>query len=147
MKINTLRFKLTIWYLILLGLIVIAAGVFLFQVVKEKRLAEFDRDLRNEARELTNRWERTRGLTWEQAIARTQEGSRRPYIRLVKLTFRDPRKKAPPAADIRSANVPENAFPFEKEAYDRAFRARGGEIPVFLTVRDRLLSEVLSGSS
>jgi len=138
MKINTLRFKLTLWYLILLGVIVSASGVFLFQVMKEKRMAEFDRDLRDQAGRMSERWERTEGLTWEQAIAQTQEGPRRPYIRLEKYFFRDSRRTKEPAQSLRSANVPEHAFPFEKEAYEKGWRQMGG-LPVFLTIRDPLL--------
>lgn len=139
MRINTLRFKLTLWYLIILGVIVSASGVFLFQVMKEKRLAEFDRDLRDQAGRLSERWERTDGLTWEQAIAQTQEGPQRPYVRLEKFLFGDYRREAGPApTSIRSANVPEQAFRFEKEAYEKGLRNLGG-LPVFLTIRDPLL--------
>ncbi len=138
MKINTLRFKLTLWYLIILGLLVSASGVFLFQVMKEKRMAEFDRDLRDQAGRMSERWERTEGLTWEQAIAQTQEGARRPYIRVETLIYPGPRNSQAPKPSVRSANVPENAFLFPKAAYDRAFRTRGG-LPLFLTIRDPLL--------
>jgi heavy metal sensor kinase len=138
MKINTLRFKLTLWYLIILGLLVSASGVFLFQVMKEKRMAEFDRDLRDQAGRMSERWERTEGLTWEQAIAQTQEGARRPYIRLEKYYFRDSRRTKDQAQSLRSASVPEQAFPFEKEAYEKGLRRLGG-LPVFLTIRDPLL--------
>ena len=139
MKINTLRFKLTVWYLIILGLIVAASGVFLFQVLKEKRLTEFDRDLTSQARDLANRWERTRGLSWAQAIAQTQEGSRRPFIRIVRYSDHEPEKGALPAADICSANVPENAFLFDRETYRRALRF-GNDPPMILTTEERILN-------
>lgn len=140
MKIKTLRFKLTVWYLIILGLIVAASGVFLFQVLKEKKLVEFDRDLTDQAKDLANRWERTRGLSWEQAIALTQEGSRRPFVRLVRYSEREPSKGTPPATDIRSANVPENAFRLDRETYRRAVRF-GGDPPMILTMEERPLSQ------
>jgi two-component system OmpR family sensor kinase len=139
MKINTLRFKLTVWYLIILGAIVAASGVFLFQVLKEKRLVEFDRDLKDRAEELANRWERTRGLSWEQAIALTQEGSRRPFIRVVRYFDHEPPKGAPPETNIRSANVPENAFRLDGETYRRAMRF-GNDPPMILTMEEPLLN-------
>jgi signal transduction histidine kinase len=139
MKINTLRFKLTVWYLIILGLIVAASGLFLFRVLKEKRLAEFDRDLTSQARDVANRWERTRGLSWAQAIAQTQEGSRRPFIRIVRYSEHEPEKGAPPATDIRSANVPENTFLFDRETYRRALRF-GIDPPMILTTEARTMS-------
>ncbi len=135
MRINSLRFKLTLWYLVLLGLIIAASGIFLFQVLKEKRLTEFDRGLRNRAGALAERWERTRGLTWEQAIAETQEGPDRPFIRVETLVYPGSRGSSTAKPAVRSANVPENAFLFPKEAYDRAFRTLGG-LPLFLTIRD-----------
>ena len=140
MKINTLRFKLTVWYLIILGLIVAASGAFLYQVLKEKRLVEFDRSLTDQAKDLARRWERTQGLSWEQAIALTQEASRRPFVRLVRYAEREPAKGAPPAPDIRSANIPENAFLFDRETYRRAVRF-GGDPPMILTTEDRALNQ------
>jgi len=140
MKISSLRFKLTVWYLIILGLIVAASGVFLFQVLKEKRLAEFDRDLKDRAQDLDARWERTRGLSWEQAIALTQEGSKRPFVRLVRLSERASSKAELPAADVRSANVPEDSFQLDRETYRRAIRVES-DPPMFLTIEDRRLSQ------
>jgi len=139
MRINSLRFKLTVWYLILLGLIVGASGVFLFQVLKEKRMVEFDRSLRDRAQNLAGRWEHTEGLSWEQAITQTQEESRKPFVLVERVPYGDSRERSRPAAEsIRSANVPESAFRFQKEAYDRAFRNMGG-LPAFLTIQDSLL--------
>lgn len=67
-KFRSLSFKLTVWYIIILGIIVILAGAFFFQGAKDSLMRDLDQVLLEIADETNEKWRNSRGVTWEDAI-------------------------------------------------------------------------------
>ncbi len=117
-RFRTLAFRLTIWYVVILGLIVALCGAFLYQGFKKGLLADLDKQLRDIAEHVSEHWE-PRGVTWPEAIAETEAEFRalRPFIQAVKLA---PGGNGRPEIVHRSPLVPADTFLFPPELYAKA---------------------------
>ena len=83
-KFRSLSFKLTLWYIVILGGIIILAGIFQYQSFKDSLLDELDAKLLEIADETYETWYRERGVSWEEAIKETtgRFPSYKPLIQL-----------------------------------------------------------------
>jgi len=137
-RFRSLAFKLTVWYIVILGVIVILAGLFLLQGFKEGQMNDLDKALVAITDEVHEKWWRTRGVTWEEAIekAETRYASYEPFIQVVEITEGEEREIK---CVIRSKRIPDGAFILDTHTYIRADRSDIDSY-IYRTVEDDRLS-------
>jgi heavy metal sensor kinase len=137
-KFRSLAFKLTVWYVIILGIIVILAGAFFFQRAKDSLMRDLDQVLLEIADDTNEKWQNSRGVTWEDAIAKAEEtySSYNPYIQLVEITEKGDREIV---SVIHSKKIPEGDFSLDIKLYCKADNSELDNL-VFTTVEDDRLS-------
>jgi len=118
-RFKSLAFKLTVWYIVILGILVVLAGLFLYQGFKETLMDDLDKVLLEIADETYETWGRKRGVTWEDAIQKAESkfSSYSPYIQLVQIEEHDKKRIK---RIIRSNRIPEEAFQLSTHIYYRA---------------------------
>ena len=121
-RFRSLSFKLTIWYIVILAIIIGLAGIFLYQGFKESLMAELDENLLEIANDAYEFWYRRRGVTWEEAINKAEARfvNHHPFIQMVELADRRNRKIE---KVISGSRVGEEKFLFETDIYYKADRA------------------------
>jgi heavy metal sensor kinase len=136
-KFRSLSFKLTLWYIVILGGITILAGIFQFQGFKDSLLDELDAKLLEIADETYETWYRKKGVSWEDAIQETTRRfqSYQPLILLVKLKERDGKKIE---EVIYPASIEEGSFLFDVRIYYRADRSDIDNL-IYMTLSDEKL--------
>lgn len=136
-RFRSLTFKLTVWYIVILGTIVILAGLFLHQGIKDGLMNDLDTALVAITDEALERW-RTRGVSWEEAIEKAEEryASYEPFIQVVEISEGEDKKVE---NVIRSVRIPEGAFMLETRTYIRADRTDIDSY-IFRTVEEDRLS-------
>ncbi|MGD2296013.1 MAG: ATP-binding protein [Candidatus Aminicenantes bacterium] len=137
-RVRSLSFKLTVWYIVILGIIVILAGVFLFQGFKDSLMQDLDQTLLEIANDTSEKWMKTRGLTWEGAIKKGEDkfSSYNPFIQLVEIS--DEEKKQI-VQIIRSDRIPEGVFRLDAKLYCRADKSDIDNL-IFMTMDEERLS-------
>lgn len=137
-RFRSLTFKLTVWYIVILGAIVILAGLFLHQGFKEGLMNDLDKALVEIADEAHEKWWRTREVTWEEAIEKAEEryASYEPYIQMVEISEGETRRVK---NVIRSERIPEGVFLLDTQTYFRADRTDIDSY-IFRTVEEDQLS-------
>ncbi|MGD8534942.1 MAG: ATP-binding protein [Candidatus Aminicenantes bacterium] len=137
-RFKSLTFKLTVWYIIILGVIVVLAGLFLYQGFKERLMDDLDKVLMEIADETNEKWRKKKGVTWKDAIqhAEASYSSHEPFIQLVQLAENRERQVE---RIIRSDRIPEGAFQLKTHLYYRADKSDFDSL-VFATVCEENLS-------
>ena len=137
-RFRSLAFKLTVWYIVILGAIVILAGLFLHQGFKEGLMNDLDTALVAITDEAHEKWWRSRGVTWEEAIEKAEEryASYEPFIQVVEISERETRHVE---NVIRSQRIPEGVFLLDTQTYFRADRTDIDSY-IFRTVEENRLS-------
>jgi heavy metal sensor kinase len=137
-RFKSLTFKLTVWYIIILGVIVVLAGLFLYQGFKERLMDDLDKVLMEIADETNEKWRKKRGVTWEDAIqmAEAKYSSQEPFIQLVQIAGHREQKVE---RIIRSGRIPEGAFQLKTHLYYKADKSDFDSL-VFTTVCEDHLS-------
>jgi len=137
-RFQSLSFKLTVWYIVILGVIVAVAGIFLYQGFKDSLIQELDGVLLEIADETSEDYSRTRGVGWEEAIERAEARflSHRPFIQLVALAEEGERRVE---SVIHTDRIPEGAFRLGTRLYYRADRSDIDTL-VFDTVEEEQIS-------
>jgi len=136
-KFRSLSFKLTVWYILILGIIVTLSGVFLYQSFKDSLLDELDKKLLEVAGKVSETWNSRKGVSWSDAIEKNRERFRRfqPLIQVVELEGRDEDRIA---QVHKSGGEPEDIFTFEGSHYSRAYHADLDDL-VYVTMQDSAL--------
>jgi len=137
-KFRSLSFKLTLWYIVILGGIIIFAGIFQYQGFKDSLLDELDIKLLEIANETYESWYSERGVSWEEAIQKTTAKFQtyQPFIQLVKLHERGENK----IEDVVSAeSFEEESFLFDTKIYYRADRSDIDNL-IYETIEEKRLS-------
>lgn len=121
-KFRSLSFKLTLWYIVILGGIIILAGIFQYHSFKDSLLDELDAKLLEIADETYETWYHKRGVSWEEAIRETtgKFPSYQPLIQLVKLQEEKGKKIK---EVIHTTSIEEGSFLFDVRTYYRADRS------------------------
>lgn len=137
-RFRSLAFKLTVWYIIILGVIVMLAGLFLYQGFKERLMDDLDKALLEIADETHEKWRRKKGITWEDAFkgAEAMYSSHEPLIQLVQIAEH---REQQVEQIIRSDRVPEGTFQLETHLYYRADKSDFDNL-VFTTISEEHLS-------
>jgi len=137
-KFRSLSFKLTLWYIVFLGGIIVFAGIFQYQGFKESLLDELDGKLLEIANETSESWYRERGVSWEDAIRKTTARFQtfQPLIQLVILKERGEKK----IENVISAEpFEEGSFLFDAKIYYRADRSDIDNL-IYETIEEKKLS-------
>jgi heavy metal sensor kinase len=137
-RIQSLSVKLTVWYIIILGIIVVLAGFFLYQGFKDGLIDDLDNILLEIADETSESWSRSRGVTWEDAIRKAESRflSAEPFIQLVGL---EEDGKRAVSSITHTERIPVGAFQLDTHLYYRADRSDIDSL-VFETVKEEELS-------
>jgi len=141
MKISTFRslsFKLIVWYIVILGIMLLIAGLFIQRGFEKSHMNELDEDLFEVAVEVAEIWRHNRGVSWAEAIERTEEifEYQKPYIMVVELS----RCEGSIEEIISSKKNPRGAFFLDRLTYYKAKKAELDDL-VYLTVEEKKLSE------
>ncbi len=136
-RFTSLTLKLTIWYIGLLSIIVLLAGLFLFQGFKERLVNDLDKVLMEIADDTDEKVSK-RGLSWEDAIqkAETKHSSHQPFIQLVQIAERE---KHNIEKITRSNQIPEDAFLLDTHLYYKADKMDIDDM-VFIVHEEKSLS-------
>ena len=137
-RFRSLTFKLTVWYIVILGIIVVMAGLILFQGFKDRLVDDLDNVLMEIANETNEKWRKERGVTWEAAIqsAEAEYSSHQPFIQIVQITQHGKQKIE---KTIQSERIPEGTFLLEVNLYYKADKSDFDEF-IFTTVKENILS-------
>ncbi len=139
--LKSFSFRLTLWYIVILAVIIVLAGFFIHQRFRIGLIDDLDARLLEIANEVDETWSRTRGVSWEDAArkAGAEHRALRPYIQIVELDERSRREiKSVIAPEIRS----EGAFILDERTYNRADRADIDEL-MYLTLERKELDDHL----
>lgn len=141
-RFRSLTFKLTVWYIVILGIIVGLAGLFLYQGFKESLMGDLDRVLLEIADETNEKWRRKRGVTWEDAIQRVEAkySSHQPFIQLVQIAGHG---KQQVERIIRSDRIPEETFLLDTHLYYKADKSDIDNLVFTIVEEERLSSHPL----
>ena len=141
-RFRSLTFKLTVWYIVILGIIVGLAGLFLYQGFKESLMGDLDRVLLEIADETNEKWRRKRGVTWEDAIQRVEAkySSHQPFIQLVQIAGHG---KQQVERIIRSDRIPEETFLLDTNLYYKADKSDIDNLVFTIVEEERLSSHPL----
>jgi heavy metal sensor kinase len=139
-KFRSLSFKLTMWYIVILGGIIILAGIFQYQSFKDSLLDELDVKLLEIADETYKTWYRERGVSWEDAIQKTTSRFQfyQPIIQLVKLQERGGKKIE---EVIHITSIEEGSFLFDVRTYYRADRSDIDNL-IYMTLSEEKLGSI-----
>lgn len=136
-RFRSLAFKLTIWYIVILGLIIAFSGTFLYEGFKKRLMADTDEELGEIAEGVNTAW-RPRGVTWEEALRKAEEEFKAhdPYLQAVKLV-----ENGGGAVEriYRTGKIPPGAFTFGPDVYSRA-EQRDWDHLLYLTATDKKLA-------
>ena len=138
-RYRSLSFKLTVWYIVILGVIVVLAGLFLHRGIKDGLLNDLDTALLAITDEVHETWLSARGVSWEDAIekAEARYASYESFIQVVEISEEGEDRKVEKV--IRSGRIPKGAFMLDTRTYLRADRT---DIDTFIyqTIEDDRLS-------
>jgi two-component system OmpR family sensor kinase len=137
-RFQSLAFKLTVWYIVILGAIVILAGLFLHQRFKIGLMNDLDSALVAITDEAHEKWYQERGVSWSEAIEKAEEryASYKPFIQVVEISTGETREVK---NVIRSKLIPEGVFLLDTQTYFRADRTDIDSY-IFRTVEEDQLS-------
>ena len=137
-RFRSLAFKLTVWYIVILGIIVVMAGLILFQGFKDRLVDDLDNVLMEIANETNEKWRKERGVTWEDAIqsAEAEYSSHQPFIQIVQIAEHGKQKLE---KTIQSERIPQGMFLLDVNLYYKADKSDFDEF-IFTTVKENILS-------
>ena len=132
---RSLRFKLTVWYMVIIGSTVGLAGLYFYKSYEKSRLEELDRELRAMAADILEVYWKTDNMPWPDAIRKAEADYRvaEPLILVVRFPDRRERDAKFPAEVFRSSNAAAREYYLGREAYFNANHALSEGRP-FLTV-------------
>ena len=134
---RSLAFKLTIWYIIFLGITIILAGAFLHKGFRDRLINDLDKVVLEIADETYEEWRDERGVGWKDAFTRSEDrfSTFSPVIQLVELAEKGEKRIV---KVIHSDAYPEGIHIFEPGLYYRADRADIEDL-VYASIEDRRL--------
>ena len=137
-KFKSLNFKLTIWYILILGIVVGLAGLFLYEGFKNSLIEDLDKTLDEIAVDVNNIYRETHRITWDDAIRKAEEEYRnhQPFIQVVKFPHRE---RNFPEKIIRSHKISPDVFRLRKEVYYKADKSDTND-PTYINFTEEKLA-------
>jgi heavy metal sensor kinase len=137
-RFRSLAFKLTVWYIAILAIIVVLAGIFLYQGFKESLVDELDGILLEIADETNETWRGSRSVSWDEAIrqSETKFAAHRPYLQLVEIAEDGERRVE---SVTHTELIAQGAFRLHTHLYYRADKSDIDNF-VFETVEEETLT-------
>ena len=91
MKVKSLSFKLTIWYTVILAIILAFGGFFSFESFKDSLMNDLERKLKKIAGDTYKIWWAKKGVTWQDAVNRAEARYKmcQPFIQVVLMPHKD----------------------------------------------------------
>ena len=85
MKVKSLSFKLTIWYMVILTIILTFGGFFSFESFKDSLMNDLEKKLKKIAGATYKTWYAKRGVTWQDAVDQAEKQYKmcQPFIQVV----------------------------------------------------------------
>lgn len=135
---RSLAFKLTIWYIIFLGITIFMAGAFLHKGFKDRLINDLDKVVLEIADETNEEWRSERGIAWQDAFSRSEErySTYKPILQLVELADEGEHRIV---QNIPSGAFPDGIYVFDTESYYKADRSDIQDL-VYATIEDNRLS-------
>ncbi|MCK5058130.1 MAG: HAMP domain-containing protein [Candidatus Aminicenantes bacterium] len=142
MKVKSLSFKLTIWYMVILTIILFLGGFFLFERFKDGLMGDLEKKLKKIAGTTYDIWRSKRGITWQDAVNRSYERFKmcQPFIQAILIPGE--RKDEISSGNrefLHSDNIRGDQLHLSREIYKKA-RKQGRDNPLYVTARDQSLS-------
>ncbi|MBN1939485.1 MAG: hypothetical protein JW843_07855, partial [Candidatus Aminicenantes bacterium] len=131
-KTSSLAFRLTVWYIVILGLITALAGAFLYQGYRKGLMSEFDGHL-SEIAEDAVEFKQRRSVTWEEAMSRAEARHPNESPVLLAVVLGGKAENADKPEVHRTDQVQENVLIFSGDVYRRADK-RDWDRPLYVTV-------------
>jgi len=137
MKYKSLSFKLTLWYTVILAVMITVVGMFLYERFKDSLMDDMDRNLKEIAAELNKTWWKKKGVTWQNALDKTEEQFRtsRAFIQVIKIPDG---KHVRSWEYIYSSNLRPGNFHLPEDLYHKARKHDRGN-PLYKTVNAEAL--------
>jgi heavy metal sensor kinase len=137
MKYKSLSFKLTLWYTVILAVMISLVGMFLYERFKDSLMDDLDRNLKEIADGLNKTYWRNKGVTWRNALNKTEEQFRtsRAFIQVIKIPDG---KHVNSWEYIYSSNLRPGNFHLTEELYHAARNHDRGN-PLYKTVNAEAL--------
>jgi heavy metal sensor kinase len=116
---KSLLFKLTLWYIVFLGIAIILGGVFLYQGFKDRLVSDLDKVLIEIADETYEEWREEKGVDWKDAVEKFEKhySAYSPFIMVVEIS-REGEKEI--SNLIYPDKYPEGLYLFETRIYYKA---------------------------
>ncbi len=129
-KTKSLVFKLTIWYVVFLAIIIGIIGVVIYGSYRNSLLNELDHTLEEIAEELNDTYWRQRRVTFEESIEKVEKEYRHyhPYILIVKISHK---KEDFLEKVIHTSDSYDDSFILEKNLYCKADKS--GLSPLYIS--------------
>jgi len=142
MKVKSLSFKLTTWYMVILTITLALGGFFLFERFKDGLMDDLEKKLKKIAGTTYDIWRSKRGVSWQDAVNKAYERFKmcQPFIQAV-LTP-DDRTDKPVGKNrefLHSANINGDQLHLGRGIYDKA-RKQGRDNPFYITTQAQSLS-------
>lgn len=131
---KSLLFKLTLWYIVFLGIAIISAGIFLHQGFRDRLINDLDKVLIEIADETHEEWREERGVDWKVAIAKSEDrySTYSPFIMLVEISTEG---KEEITKTTHSDKFSEGLYVFGTHRYYKADHS-GIENLIYVTIED-----------
>lgn len=138
-KTSSLAFRLTVWYIVILGGIVAVAGAFIYQGYRKGLRSELDEHLFEIAEDADSFWQR-RGTTWTEALTKAEARHKNddPFLLAVELPAS--RDEAGKPKIHHTDRIPEGALVFKPDVYLQADK-KDWEHPLYKTVSEKALAK------
>jgi heavy metal sensor kinase len=142
MKFKSLSFKLTIWYSVILAIILTFGGLFSFESFKDSLMNDLDTKLNKIAEATYKIWWAKKGVTWQDAIdrAETQFKMCQPFIRVILIPGESGEKTGKKKWEFfHSANITGEQLQLERGIYLEAPK-KGRDNFHYITVQEGHIS-------
>ncbi|MCD6193498.1 MAG: HAMP domain-containing protein, partial [Candidatus Aminicenantes bacterium] len=137
-RFHSLSFKLTLWYILILFVIITLAGFLLYQGYKERMINDLDKLLLEIADKTHETWWRKRGVTWLAAMQSIEErySSYPLFLQLIELQ----RENCSQIKEIISSpHTPKDYFLLNPPLYARADKTDINNL-IYLNIENQQLS-------
>lgn len=133
-KFRSLSFKLTLWYIVILAIIISLGSFFLYQGLRKNLINELDETLLEVANEVYAAWRWHKGVTWKEAILETKKEfkAQNPFIQVVKFDY----QRRNIEEIIQEGAVRSDSFILDTKTYWKANKADIDNL-CYLTTEDK----------